>query len=142
MRGYLNPDADAVFRKLDGWYDTGDIVELDDEQYVHIVGRLKRFAKISGEMISLTATEDALTAAFAGYGLRFALAVVAKPDEARGEKIVAVTNEPRLTTEQIRAAIRARGLSNLAVPHEIILMQDIPRLGSGKINHRELEKIV
>lgn len=142
MRGYLNADANAAFQKLDGWYDTGDIVEVDDDQYLHIVGRLKRFAKISGEMISLTATEDALTAAFAGYGLRFALAVVAKPDEARGEKIVAVTNEPRLTTEQIRAAIRARGLSNLAVPHEIILMQDIPRLGSGKINHRELEKIV
>jgi acyl-[acyl-carrier-protein]-phospholipid O-acyltransferase/long-chain-fatty-acid--[acyl-carrier-protein] ligase len=142
MRGYLNPDANMAFQKLDGWYDTGDIVEVDDDRFVYIVGRLKRFAKISGEMVSLTATEDALTAAFAEYGLRFALAIVAKPDEVRGEKLVAVTNEPRLTTDQIREAIRSRGLSNLAAPREIILMQEIPRLGSGKINHRELEKLV
>ena len=142
MRGYLNHEANVAFSKLGGWYDTGDIVEVDAEGYVHILGRLKRFAKISGEMVSLTATEDALGAAFPRYGLKFALAIVARPDETRGEKLVAVTNEPRLTMEQIREAIRLRGLSNLAAPREIKVVRELPRLGSGKVNHRELEKMV
>jgi acyl-[acyl-carrier-protein]-phospholipid O-acyltransferase/long-chain-fatty-acid--[acyl-carrier-protein] ligase len=142
MRGYLNSDANSEFEKLNGWYDTGDIVEIDKDEYVHILGRLKRFAKVSGEMVSLAATEDTLATAFPAYGLKFALAIVAKPDEERGEKLIAVTNEPRLTMEQVREAVRSRGLSNLAAPREIRLIPEIPRLGSGKINHRELEKMV
>jgi acyl-[acyl-carrier-protein]-phospholipid O-acyltransferase / long-chain-fatty-acid--[acyl-carrier-protein] ligase len=142
MRGYLNPEANAKFQALGGWYDTGDIVNVDTEGYVHIVGRLKRFAKVSGEMVSLTAVEDVLASAFPKYGLKFAIAVVAKPDEGKGEKLIAATNEARLTMDEVRTAIRNRGLSNLAVPREIKVVHDIPRLGTGKINHRELEKIV
>jgi acyl-[acyl-carrier-protein]-phospholipid O-acyltransferase/long-chain-fatty-acid--[acyl-carrier-protein] ligase len=142
MRGYLNPEPNANFQALGGWYDTGDIVNVDTEGYVHILGRLKRFAKVSGEMVSLTAVEDVLAGAFPKYGLKFAIAVVARPDEGKGEKLIAATNEPRLTMDEVRNAIRARGLSNLAVPREIKIIHEIPRLGTGKINHRELEKIV
>jgi len=142
MRGYLNPEANAAFQGLGGWYDTGDIVKVDADEFVHILGRLKRFAKVSGEMVSLMAVEDALAAAFPQYGLKFAVAVVAKPDEAKGEKLIAVTNEPKLTLEQVRDAIRARGFSNLIAPRAVKLLHEIPRLGSGKVNHRELEKIV
>lgn len=142
MRGYLNPEPNAKFQALGGWYDTGDIVNIDAEGYVHILGRLKRFAKVSGEMVSLTAVEDVLASAFPGYGLKFAIAVVARPDEGKGEKLIAATNESRLTMDEVRSAIRARGLSNLAVPREIKVIHEIPRLGTGKINHRELEKIV
>lgn len=142
MRGYLNPDANAKFQALGGWYDTGDIVNVDAGGYVHILGRLKRFAKVSGEMVSLTAVEDVLTSAFPKYGLKFAIAVVTKPDEAKGEKLIAATNESRLTIDEVRNAIRACGLSNLAVPREIRVVHEIPRLGTGKTNHRELEKIV
>jgi acyl-[acyl-carrier-protein]-phospholipid O-acyltransferase/long-chain-fatty-acid--[acyl-carrier-protein] ligase len=142
MRGYLNPEANAKFQALGGWYDTGDIVNVDADGYVHILGRLKRFAKVSGEMVSLTAVEDVLATAFPNYGLKFAIAVVAKPDEGKGEKLIAATNEARLTIDEVRTAIRNRGLSNLAVPREIKVVHDIPRLGTGKINHRELEKIV
>ena len=142
MRGYLNAEANAKFQALGGWYDTGDIVRVDADGFVFILGRLKRFAKVSGEMVSLAAVEDALAGAFPQYGLRFAVAVVARPDAARGEKLIAVTNEPRLTLEEVRAAIHARGLSNLAVPREIKVLHDLPRLGTGKVNHRELEKIV
>jgi len=142
MKGYLNPEANARFLALGGWYDTGDIVEVDAEGFVFILGRLRRFAKVTGEMVSLTAVEDALAGAFPQYGLKFAVAVVARPDEARGEKLIAVTNEPRLKMEQVRAAIQAGGLSNLAVPREIKVVRELPRLGGGKINHRELEKMI
>ena len=142
MKGYLNADANAKFQSLGGWYDTGDIVSVDADNFLHILGRLKRFAKVSGEMVSLTAVEEALAGAFLHYGLRFAVAVVARPDEDKGERLIAVTNEPRLTLEEIRAAIKAKGLSNLAVPREVKAVREIPKLGTGKVNHRELEKLI
>ena len=142
MKGYLNADANAKFLSLGGWYDTGDIVCVDDDQFLHIRGRLKRFAKVSGEMVSLTAVEEALAGAFPQYGLRCAVAVVAQPDEAKGERLIAVSNEPRLTLEEIRSAIKTKGLSNLAVPREIKTVREIPKLGTGKVNHRELEKVI
>src|SRR6185369_9525477 len=103
MKGYLNADANAKFLALGGWYDTGDIVRLDEEGFLYIQGRLKRFAKISGEMVSLTAVEDALAGAFPHYGLRCQVAVIARPDEDKGEKLIAVSNEAKLTLEEIRA---------------------------------------
>ena len=142
MKGYLNPDANAKFKELDGWYDTGDIVHVDADGYLHIRGRMKRFAKVSGEMVSLTAVEDALAGAFPIFGLRCAVAVIAQPDEDKGEKLIAVTNESRLQLAEIRAAIRAKGLSNLCAPREVKYVQAIPKLGTGKTNHRELEKMI
>jgi acyl-[acyl-carrier-protein]-phospholipid O-acyltransferase/long-chain-fatty-acid--[acyl-carrier-protein] ligase len=142
MRGYLNPEANGRFQALGGWYDTGDIVRVDAEGFVYILGRLKRFAKVSGEMVSLTAVEDALASSFPQYGLHFGVAVLARPDEAKGEKLIVATNEPRLTLDAVRDAVRTRGLGNLAVPREVRFIRELPRLGTGKINHRELEKMV
>jgi acyl-[acyl-carrier-protein]-phospholipid O-acyltransferase/long-chain-fatty-acid--[acyl-carrier-protein] ligase len=142
MLGYLNPDANAHFKELGGWYDTGDIIHMDEDGYLFVLGRLKRFAKVSGEMVSLTAVEDALAGAFPQYGLRCQVAVVARPDEDKGEALIAVTNEPKLTMEEVRAAIKAKGLTNLAVPREIKVIREIPKLGTGKINHRELQKLI
>jgi acyl-[acyl-carrier-protein]-phospholipid O-acyltransferase/long-chain-fatty-acid--[acyl-carrier-protein] ligase len=142
MRGYLNPEANAQFQALGGWYDTGDIVRVDEDGHVFILGRLKRFAKISGEMVSLTAVEDALAGAFPHYGLRCQVAVVSRPDEARGEMLMAVTNEPKLQLDEIRSAIRAKGLPNLCAPREVKFVREIPKLGTGKVNHRELEKML
>jgi len=142
MRGYVNPEANAFFRALDGWYDTGDVVKVDSDGFVFILDRLKRFAKVSGEMVSLTAVEDALAASFPHYGSNFSIAVIARPDETKGEKLVAISNEPRLTLEEVREALRARGLGNLAVPRELKAIHELPRLGSGKINHRELQRMV
>ena len=142
MKGYLNPDAQAKFAALGGWYDTGDIVHVDADGYLHIRGRMKRFAKVSGEMVSLTAVEDALAGAFPQFGLRCAVAVITKPDEDKGEKLVAVTNEPKLQLADLRAAIKANGLSNLCAPREIVVVASIPKLGTGKTNYRELEKFM
>ena len=142
MRGYLNPEANAQFLALGGWYDTGDIVRVDGEGFFYIQGRMKRFAKVSGEMVSLTAVEDALAGAFPQYGLRCQIAVVTQPDENKGEKLIAVTNEPRLQLSEIREAIKAKGLTNLCAPREIKVVKEIPKLGTGKVNHRELQKMI
>ncbi len=142
MRGYLNPEVNAKFLAHGGWYDTGDIVKIDDERFLHILGRLKRFAKISGEMVSLTAVEDALAGAFPHYGLRCQVAVISRPDADKGEILLAATNEPKLSLEEIRAALRARGLPNLWVPREVKFLKEIPKLGTGKTDHRTLEKML
>jgi acyl-[acyl-carrier-protein]-phospholipid O-acyltransferase/long-chain-fatty-acid--[acyl-carrier-protein] ligase len=142
MRGYLNADANAKFQALGGWYDTGDIVSVDAEGYLHIRGRMKRFAKVSGEMVSLTAVEDALAGAFPHYGLRCQVAVVTRLCEDKGEALIAVTNEPKLTLTEIRDAIKAKGLTNLCVPRELKAVKEIPKLGTGKVNHRELQAMM
>jgi acyl-[acyl-carrier-protein]-phospholipid O-acyltransferase/long-chain-fatty-acid--[acyl-carrier-protein] ligase len=142
MKGYLNADANAKFQAMGGWYDTGDIVRVDAEGFLYIQGRLKRFAKISGEMVSLTAVEDALAGAFPHYGLRCQVAVIARPDEEKGERLIAVSNEPRLSLEEVRVAVKNRGLPNIAVPRDVKFIHEIPKLGTGKTNHRELEKLV
>jgi acyl-[acyl-carrier-protein]-phospholipid O-acyltransferase/long-chain-fatty-acid--[acyl-carrier-protein] ligase len=142
MRGYLNPDANARFQSLGGWYDTGDIVRVDDDGFVFVLGRLKRFAKVSGEMVSLTAVEEALAGAFPQYGNRFEVAVVSLPDEDKGEMLIAVSNDSRLSLEQIRAVIKGRGMTNLCVPRELRHLREIPKLGTGKVNHRELQEWV
>jgi acyl-[acyl-carrier-protein]-phospholipid O-acyltransferase/long-chain-fatty-acid--[acyl-carrier-protein] ligase len=142
MRGYLNPEPNAKFLALGGWYDTGDVVSVDPHGFVHILGRLKRFAKVSGEMVSLTAVEEALAGAFPEYGFRCEIAILSKPDEERGEALIAVTNEPKLRLDQIRSVLKEKGFSNLCVPREVVAMREIPKLGTGKVNHRELQKLV
>ena len=139
MKGYLNKEADAAFKSLNGWYDTGDIVSVDAHGFIEIKGRLKRFAKISGEMVSLTAVEEALAAGFPQFGSHFQIAILTKPDPEKGEALVAVTNESRLKVEALRPVIQAKGLSNLAVPVEVKVVPEIPKLGTGKVDYRALE---
>ncbi|HVU33523.1 MAG TPA: AMP-binding protein [Opitutaceae bacterium] len=141
MQGYLNADANARFQALGGWYDTGDIASVDANGFLHLLGRLKRFAKVSGEMVSLTAVEDGLAGAFPQYGPRCEIAVLARADPDRGESLVAVTNEARLQFGEIRAVLRAKGFSNLAMPRDVSVVRTIPKLGTGKIDHRELAKV-
>jgi acyl-[acyl-carrier-protein]-phospholipid O-acyltransferase/long-chain-fatty-acid--[acyl-carrier-protein] ligase len=142
MKGYLNAEANAKFQALEGWYDTGDIVSVDADGYLHILGRMKRFAKVSGEMVSLTAVEEALAGAFPQYGLHCQIAIITRPEEKKGEALIAVTNEPKLTLDEIRDAIKAKGLMNLCVPREIKVVKEIPKLGTGKVNHRELQALM
>jgi acyl-[acyl-carrier-protein]-phospholipid O-acyltransferase / long-chain-fatty-acid--[acyl-carrier-protein] ligase len=142
MKGYLNADANARFQALGGWYDTGDIARVDADGFVFLLGRLKRFAKISGEMVSLTSVEDALAGAFPQYGLRCQVAILSRPDEDKGEVLVAVANEPKLGLDEIRAALKAKGLTNLCVPRDIFHVRELPKLGTGKINHRELAGLI
>ncbi len=141
MVGYLKNEA-ANHKYLvedDGWYDTGDIVEVDDSGFVKIVGRLKRFSKISGEMISLTAVEEALSGLF---GERKETAIMAVSDERKGEKLILVTNSREADLKKVRERLRERGLSDLASPREIVYMREIPKLGTGKVDYVKLKEMV
>jgi acyl-[acyl-carrier-protein]-phospholipid O-acyltransferase/long-chain-fatty-acid--[acyl-carrier-protein] ligase len=86
--------------------------------------------------------EDALAGAFPQHGLRCEIAVVAVADEEKGEKLIAVCNVQRLSMDEVRQAIKAKGLANLCVPREIRFVNEIPKLGTGKINHRALIEVV
>ena len=139
MKGYLTDAPDSSPDK-ERWYDTGDIVRVDDDGFLFIMGRLKRFAKIGGEMISLTAVEDALASAFPHLGPRCETAIIVTHDPERGEQLCTITTDPRLTADEIRTAIRNHGLPNLAVPRTLRVIPEIPRLGTGKVDYRELER--
>ncbi|HME38383.1 MAG TPA: bifunctional acyl-ACP--phospholipid O-acyltransferase/long-chain-fatty-acid--ACP ligase [Steroidobacteraceae bacterium] len=139
MRGYLLYDApgviDASKALRDGWYSTGDIVSVDEEDFVHIRGRVKRFAKIAGEMISLEVVEQIAVKAAPG----FAHAASTRADPAKGEAIVLFTNAPDLAREQLSAAARSLGAPELAVPRVVLSIAEIPLLGTGKTDYVRLK---
>ncbi|HET9388865.1 MAG TPA: bifunctional acyl-ACP--phospholipid O-acyltransferase/long-chain-fatty-acid--ACP ligase [Steroidobacteraceae bacterium] len=141
MKGYLLAESPGVIQPpksiRDGWYCTGDIVHVDQEQFVHIRGRVKRFAKIAGEMISLEVVERVASAAAPG----FAHAASTRVDPAKGEALVLFTTAPALAREQLSAAARASGAPELAVPRTIRLVDAIPLLGSGKTDYVRLKQM-
>ncbi|HNA31300.1 MAG TPA: AMP-binding protein, partial [Thiobacillaceae bacterium] len=95
-----------------GWYNTGDIVEMDAEGFLHIRGRVKRFAKVAGEMISLEVVEKlAVAASPAGQH-----GATTRTDPQRGEAILLFTTDPALSKEHLQEAARAGGLPEIAVP--------------------------
>ncbi len=141
MKGYLKNEA-ANNRYLvedQGWYDTGDMVEITEEGFLKIVGRLKRFSKVSGEIVSLTAVEEALIKEF---GDRKEIAVMAVADEKKGEKLIIVTNNQQIEARDARARLKARGFSDLACPKEVRFMREIPKLGTGKVDYVKLKEVL
>lgn len=131
MLGYLRPEAPGVLEPPEnGWYDTGDIVALDEEGFVAIRGRAKRFAKIAGEMISLAAI-DAMVSALRPDAEHVAVTV---PDAKRGERILLLTTAPDLTRAALQAHGRELGVTELMIPAEILPMEELPLLGSGKVD--------
>ena len=141
MKGYYLFDQPGVIQPppaiRPGWYSTGDIVELDADGFVHIRGRLKRFAKIAGEMVSLEVVEKIAATAAPGY----AHAATTRPDPGKGEALVLFTTAPNLNREQLLAAARANGAPELAVPRDIRQIAQIPLLGSGKTDYVGLQKL-
>ncbi len=127
MMGYYLPEQPGVLTEAGDWYDTGDIVSVDEQGFVTILGRAKRFAKIAGEMVSLSAVEEALSGA-----TKAAVAVVSRPHPTKGEELVVITSDPGLTALGVREAVRSHGLSDLSVPRQIKVCSPFPLLGSGK----------
>jgi acyl-[acyl-carrier-protein]-phospholipid O-acyltransferase/long-chain-fatty-acid--[acyl-carrier-protein] ligase len=143
MLGYLRAEAPgkiepprSVFGP--GWYSTGDVVEVDDDGMLRIVARLKRFAKVAGEMVSLEVVEQMAQAA----SPHRAHAATAVPDSRRGEVIVLCTEDSELRREPLAAVARERGWPELAVPRQIVHVPKLPRLGSGKIDYLQLKALV
>lgn len=138
MLGYLLPDNPGVLvPPADGWHDTGDIVEVDEDNFVWIKGRAKRFAKIAGEMVSLTAVEAYLNKASPeGHHV-----VVAVPDARKGEQLVLVTDDVNLSRSTVVDAAKAQQVAEIMVPKTVILVEAVPVLGTGKTNYPEVQKI-
>lgn len=130
--GVLQPPASALG---EGWYETGDVVHIDDEGFVRIVGRVKRFAKVAGEMVSLEVSEK--LAALASPGAVHAVST--RSDVGRGETLVLFTSDAALEREALLAAARALGAPELAVPRRIVVVDTLPLLGTGKIDHVRLK---
>jgi len=141
LLGYLLYDRPGVIQPAPairpGWYATGDIASVDDEGYLHIRGRLKRFAKIAGEMVSLEAVENIAAEAAPG----FAHAASTRTDAARGEALILFTTAPELARDQLLAAARASGAPELAVPRVIRRIDALPLLGSGKTDYLTLKRM-
>ncbi|MGZ3732506.1 MAG: AMP-binding protein, partial [Parachlamydiaceae bacterium] len=145
FHGYINPDVASPFIQHEGkeWYVTGDLGFLDKDGYLTISGRLKRFIKIGGEMISLASIEDALSnKALKENSNNHAegplLAVSAKESVGDKVKIVLFSTFPA-NVDEINDFLRKSGFSNLARISSIIQVKEIPLMGSGKTNYRVLE---
>jgi acyl-[acyl-carrier-protein]-phospholipid O-acyltransferase / long-chain-fatty-acid--[acyl-carrier-protein] ligase len=132
MLGYLRAENPGKLEPLEGgWHDTGDIVAIDPEGFITIKGRAKRFAKIAGEMISLSATE----AIAAALWPQAQSVIVTVPDPRKGERLVLVTTERDASRDALLKQAKAAGASELSVPAHILVVDKIPVLGSGKTDY-------
>ena len=132
MAGYLKADAPGVLQPpAEGWHDTGDIVTIDDQGFVTIRGRAKRFAKIGGEMVSLPAVEG-----YAGAVWPEAEhAVVTRADPRKGEQLVLFTTRANAAASELQGWARANGIAELAIPRDIRVVEALPVLGTGKLDY-------
>ncbi len=138
MLGYVRAENPGVIeRPPEGWHDTGDIVTIDAQGFVTIKGRAKRFAKIGGEMISLAAVEmlaaelwpDALSAA------------ATVPDSRKGERLILFTQRAAATRSAFQSFARSKGASDLMIPSDILVLEKIPVLGTGKVDNLAVTKL-
>jgi acyl-[acyl-carrier-protein]-phospholipid O-acyltransferase/long-chain-fatty-acid--[acyl-carrier-protein] ligase len=133
--GQLVPPATELG---DGWYDTGDIVTIDDEGFVRICGRAKRFAKIAGEMVSLTSVEALASRVWPDAEH----AAVATPDARKGEQVILLTTAENADRSGVIAQAQNDGVAETAIPRQIIQVAAIPLLGTGKVDYVSATKMV
>jgi len=136
MAGYLHEDG-RLEAPDGGWHDTGDVVELDADGWIHILGRVKRFAKIGGEMVSLTAAETLA----AGVWPEARHAVISMPDARKGERLVLVTDRLDASVDKLVAHAQALGAPELAVPRKIVRVPELPVLGTGKTDYVAIQRM-
>ncbi len=139
MLGYLRAERPGVLDKpAQGWYDTGDIVTVDDQGYITIVGRAKRFAKIAGEMVSLSAVENYAATLWPEHQH----AVVSVADGRKGEQLVLITEQPDASRDALLAHAKANGVAELMIPRVILPVKRLPLLGSGKVDYAAVKALI
>jgi acyl-[acyl-carrier-protein]-phospholipid O-acyltransferase/long-chain-fatty-acid--[acyl-carrier-protein] ligase len=143
MLGYLREEQPGAVQPPsssfgEGWYETGDVVTVDEDGMLTLQARMKRFAKVAGEMVSLEVVERVASAA-RPHAVHAAVSV---RDTARGETILVVTEDRSLTREAMQAAGRAAGAPDLAIPRRIVYLEKIPLLGNGKKDYVSLSRIL
>jgi acyl-[acyl-carrier-protein]-phospholipid O-acyltransferase / long-chain-fatty-acid--[acyl-carrier-protein] ligase len=132
MLGYIKADAPGVVQPVaEGWYNTGDVVSLDEAGFITILGRTKRFAKIGGEMVSLGAIEAVVGSVWPDVRS----AVVCIPRDRKGETIVLLTESDAVDLAHLHVPLRAAGLTKLSYPRKLVKVAQIPLLGSGKTDY-------
>ena len=132
MLGYLRTENPGVLEPPpSGWHDTGDIVDIDPQGFITIKGRAKRFAKIGGEMVSLSAVE-AIAAELSPNALSVVIAI---PDQRKGERLILVTSDTTATRARFQAIARSKGANDLMVPADVLHVERVPVLGSGKADY-------
>ncbi|MCB9961461.1 MAG: AMP-binding protein [Hyphomonas sp.] len=137
MLGYLRPSAPGVLERPDGgWHDTGDVVVVDEEGFIRIMGRVKRFAKIGGEMVSLAVVENCASAIWPDH----LHAAVAMPDPRKGEQIILLSDCPDCNRDEIVAWAQSHGVPEISVPRRVYHVDDIPVLGTGKVDYGAVQK--
>jgi acyl-[acyl-carrier-protein]-phospholipid O-acyltransferase/long-chain-fatty-acid--[acyl-carrier-protein] ligase len=139
MLGYIKPGRPGVIEPVeDGWHDTGDVVSIDDDGVISIQGRLKRFANVGGETISLALVENCASSLWPDYYH----AAVAITGERKGEQIVLLTTNPEAKRAELISWAQRHGVAEIAVPRRIVCTDEIPVMGTGKPDYVKIEKIV
>jgi acyl-[acyl-carrier-protein]-phospholipid O-acyltransferase / long-chain-fatty-acid--[acyl-carrier-protein] ligase len=139
MLGYLRADKPGVLEPPpDGWHDCGDIVTIDENGFISIKGRAKRFAKVGGEMVSLAAVEMLAAELWPNN----VTAVASVPDPRKGERLIMVTDKHGATRPDFIAYARSKHASELMFPAEIVILDKLPMLGSGKVDNLAIAKFV
>lgn len=129
MLGYMRVENPGVLEPPQGgWHDTGDIVSIDREGFISIKGRAKRFAKIAGEMVSLSAVEEMASELWP----QTTSVVVSLPDARKGERLVLLTPQTTATRDAFQRFARQKGATELMVPSDVVIVPKVPLLGSGK----------
>jgi acyl-[acyl-carrier-protein]-phospholipid O-acyltransferase/long-chain-fatty-acid--[acyl-carrier-protein] ligase len=137
MKGYFDDFEQTSLSIRHGWYDTGDMGFLDADGYLWHVGRLKRFLKVGGEMVSLIKVEDVLEHLLPPD---VECCVVEVPDALRGARIVAALTQP--IDEKATLKKMSEQLPNIAMPSRFVVVSEMPKTGSGKIDFRTITEKV
>jgi acyl-[acyl-carrier-protein]-phospholipid O-acyltransferase/long-chain-fatty-acid--[acyl-carrier-protein] ligase len=136
--GYLSPSKPGELQRLPGgWHDTGDVVSQDEEGCLTIKGRLKRFAKIGGEMVSLAVAENCASTLWRDHD--HAAAVL--PDKRKGEQIVLLTTYTKADRSDLQRWAQDHGVNELSLPRKIFQVPAIPVLGTGKMDIGAVQKL-
>lgn len=139
MLGYLRSEAPGVIQPpKDGWHETGDIVTVDEAGFVTIVGRIKRFAKIAGEMVSLGEIENVINEHWHGHHH----AIISISDAKRGEQIILITTKPEASREDLIKYFKEKGIAEISIPKSIVYLEKLPFLATGKTDYVKLKEII